>query len=144
MIESECYECWHDAMAGMWKADNCGWHKMDWYIFFHCFISRIGDSVSFLLHVSFPTGDEKVDHIDTKCILSYARVLEEYVEQLVHAWYRFSLQGLDFEAYSETGMFTIVWLCINWFVNSSLTMERNFSLETALVNVQWIGNSICS
>ena len=35
---------------------------------FHCFIPRIGDSVSFLLHVSFPTGDEKVDHVDTKCI----------------------------------------------------------------------------
>ena len=29
---------------------------------------RIGGSVSFLLHVSFPTGDEKVDHVDTKCI----------------------------------------------------------------------------
>ena len=76
---------------------------------------------------SFPTGDEKVVHVDTKCILSFARVLDIDVVQLVHAWYRFSLQWLDFEACSETGMFTIVWLCINWFVNSSLMVERIFS-----------------
>ena len=52
----------------------------------------------------------------------------------------FLYNGWTFEACSETGMFTIVCLCINWFVNSSLTVEQNFfSLETALVNVQWIG-----
>ena len=89
---------------------------------------RIGASVSFLLHVfSFPTGDEEVDHVDTKCIFSFARVLDDDVVQLVHAWHRFSLQWLDFEACSETGMFTIVWLCINWFVNSRLMVERIFS-----------------
>ena len=91
---------------------------------------RIGGPVSFLLHVfSFPTGDEEVVHVDTKCILSFARVLDDDVVQLVHARYRFSLQWLDFEACSETGTFTIVWLCINWFVNSSLMVERIFLLK---------------
>ena len=105
---------------------------------------RIGGSVSFLLHVfSFPTGDEEVVHVDTKCILSFERVLDDDVVQLVHAWYRFSLQWLDFEACSETGMFTIVWLGIIWFVNSSLT-GNEFSLDMALVNVQWIEDFICS
>ena len=30
----EAYECWHGTMAGIWKADNGGWHKMGWYISF--------------------------------------------------------------------------------------------------------------
>ena len=94
---------------------------------------RIGGSVSFLLHVfSFPIGDEKVVHVDIKCILSFERMLQDDVVQLVHAWRRFSLQWLDFEACSEIGMFTMVWLCINWFVNQSLTVNE-FSLDIALV-----------
>ena len=102
----------------------------------HCFIPRIGDSVSFLLHVSFPTGDEKVDHVDTKCI--FICTIVGWARGTVGScMVQVSLQWLDFEAYSETGMFTIVWLCINWFVNSSLMMER-ISFETALVNVQWM------
>ena len=68
----------------------------------------------------------------------FARVLDDYVVQLVHARYRFSLQWLDFEACSETGMFTIVWLCINWFINSSLKMDETFLLDTGLVNEQWM------
>ena len=29
MITLEAYECWHGAMAGIVKAENGGWHKMD-------------------------------------------------------------------------------------------------------------------
>ena len=38
-ITLEAYECWHDAMAGIVEADNVGWHRMDWYIFFMALFS---------------------------------------------------------------------------------------------------------
>lgn len=143
VIGLECYECWHGAMAGMLKADNGGWHRMAWYIFFIVLFLVLVTQCRFYCMFLFQLVMRKWT-TSTPNVFSYARVLDGYVVQLVHAWYRFSLQWLDFEACSETGMFTIVWLCINWFVNSSLTMERNFSLETALVNVQWMEDFICS
>ena len=138
----EAYECWHGAMAGMVEVDNGGWHRMDWYISFIALFSY-WCVIVFSIACFFPTGDEKVDHIDLKCIFictSVGCVCGTVGLCMLQVF--FTMAG--FEACSETGMFTIVWLCINWFVNSNLTMERNFSLETALVNVQWIGDFICS
>ena len=126
------------------KADNGGWHKMAWYILFIALFLVLVTQCRFYCMFLFQLVMRKWTTSTPNVFCSYARVLDWYVVQLVYAWYRFSLQWLDFEACSKTGMFTIVWLCINWFVNSSLTMERNFSLETALVNVQWIENFICS
>ena len=139
----EAYECWHGAMAGMVEADNGGWHRMDWYISFIALFSYWCFSVfsiaCFFSNWWWESGPRR------------PQMYFHMHECWMGTWYRwfmhttgFLYNGWIFEACSETGMFTIVWLCINWFVSSSLTMERNFSLETALVNVQWIGDFICS
>ena len=95
VIGLECYECWHDAMAGMWKADNGGWHKMAWCIFFIVLFLVLVTQCRFYCMFLFQLVMRKWT-TSTLNVFSYARVLDGYVVQLVHAWYRFSLQWLDF------------------------------------------------
>jgi len=90
-----------------WKADNGGWHKMAWYILFIALFLVLVTQCRFYCMFLFQLVMRKWT-TSTPNVFSYARVLDGYVVQLVHAWYRFSLQWLDFEACSETGMFTIV------------------------------------
>ena len=129
VIGLECYECWHDAMAGMWKADNGGWHKMDWCIFFIVLFLVLVTQC--LFYCMFP-----FQLVMRKWTTSTSNVSLHMHECWMSTWYSWFMHGTGFlyngwilKHVPKQECSQLSGWCINWFVNSSLTVERIFLLK---------------
>ena len=89
MITLEAYECWHGTMAGIVKADNDGWHRMDWYISFIALFSYWWLSV-------FSIACFLIQLVMRKWTMSTPNVSFHMHECWMSTWYSWFMHGTGF------------------------------------------------